>query len=134
MAWRAKSRAEAEAAVRKSIELFEDLLSENRDSAAIRYELAITLLCTETLGFNQLTRAARADELCRSLLEISPTLPRYQALKARSLQNLARLAQKVENWDNADGYLKEAEGIYASLRENFTAVDAYATQHAQEVE
>lgn len=134
VAWRAKSRAEAETAVRNSIDLFEDLLSENRDSAAIRYELATTLLCTETLGFNQLTRAARADELCRSLLEISPTLPRYQALKARSLQNLARLAQKIENWDKADDYLREAEAIYASLRDNFNEVDAYATLYGQVIE
>ena len=134
VAWRAKSRAEAEAAVRMSIELFEELLSENRDSAAIRYELATTLLSTETLGFNQLTRAARAEELCRSLLEISPTLPRYQALKARSLQNLARLAQKIEDWDKANAYLKEAEAIYAALRLSFSEVDAYQTQHGQVVE
>ncbi len=134
VAWRAKTRAESETAVRRSIELFEDLLAENRGSAAIRYELATTLLCTETLGFNQMVRAARADELCRTLLESSPTLPRYQSLKARSLQNLARLQLKIENWDVAEAYLKQVEAIYASLRGNFPEVDVYETQHAQVVE
>ena len=101
IASRVRRRGDAEAAIRQSIEIFEDLLSKNRNADAIRYELARTLSSTEALGFNTMIRTMRANELSTALLKESPTLVRYQALKANTLQTLATHQAQLGNRDAA---------------------------------
>lgn len=134
VAARTRAGAEAEIAMRRAIELWEELLQQNDKSDAIRYELAMTLVSVEAIGFNQMQRALRAHELSQRLLASSPALPRYVALNARSLENLAMLKQKAGNLNAAaDDYL-QASRIYAYLAKSSPDISVYTTRQAQTLE
>jgi tetratricopeptide (TPR) repeat protein len=134
VASKAKMRAESESAVKQSIEQFEQLLSENKDSEAIRYELAMTLSSTEAFSFNQIVRAGRANELSAELLAGSPDLPRYQALRAHTLETLAAHQQRVNRLDPAEQNLLEALKIYNTLTRDSPELSLYQTRRSQTLE
>ncbi len=134
VASRANRRSESEDAVRRSIELFEQLLSDNKDSEAIRYELALTLASTEAFSFDQMLRALRANELSSALLAKSPTVPRYQALKAHALETLASHQRRVGKLDAAERNLGETMRIYNSLLADSPELSLYETQRSQALE
>jgi serine/threonine protein kinase len=127
VASRAKRSDAAEAAVRASIDRFESLLKEDPNSEALQYELAITLLSSEAVGFNQEFRAIRANELSDQLLANSPTLPRYKALKAQSLENLAAQESQTNQLDRAANDLFAAVRIYTSLLSVSPELSLYET-------
>lgn len=134
VASKARMHRESESAVRRSIELFEQLLADHEDSAAIRYELAMTLSSTEAFGFNQLVRANRANELSTALLRTSPELPRYQALRAHTLETLAAHQRRVGRYDPAEQNLFEALRIYNSLTLASPELTLYETRRSQILE
>ncbi len=134
VASRAKRKSDAEEAVKESIDRFEKLLSENKTSDAVRYELAMTLISTEAPGFDQRQRAARADELSNQLLANSPALPRYMALKAQSLENLALLQSRAGESDLAVRNLIESIQIYSSLIAESPELSLYETRRSQALE
>lgn len=134
VASKAKMRAESESAVRQSIELFEQLLSDNKDSEAIRYELAMTLSSTEAFGVNQIVRANRAGELSAALLASSPDLPRYQALRAHALETLATHQQRIGRLDPAEQNLFDALQIYDTLTLASPQLSLYETRRSQTLE
>ncbi len=134
VASRAKRKGESESAVRQSIELFEKLLQENQDSDAIQYELAMTLTSTEAFTFNQIVRATRANELASTLLSTAPDLPRYQSLKAHTLETLASHQQRVNRFEAAEENLFEALRIYNSLANDSPELRLYETRRAQTLE
>ena len=120
--------------MRRSIELFEELLSENKDSEAIRYELALTLSSTEAFGINQMLRAVRANDLSTALLANSPTIPRYQALKAHTLETLASHQQRIGRLDAAETSLVEVLRIYDSLIKDSPELSLYETRRSRVLE
>jgi tetratricopeptide (TPR) repeat protein len=134
VASRAKRRGESESALRQSIELFEKLLSENIDSEAIRYELALTLSSTEAFSVNQIVRANRANELSAALLANSPDLPRYQALQAHTSETLASHQQRAGRLDPAEKNLFHALRIYNALTVESPELRLYETQRSQTLE
>lgn len=134
IASKARIRIESESAVRESIELFEQLLSDHQDSPAIRYELAMTLSSTEAFGFNQLIRANRANELSAALLKESPDLPRYQALRAHTLEALAAHQRRVGRYDPAERNLLDALRIYDNLTQASPELALYETRRSQALE
>ena len=80
----------ADAAMRRSIELFEILSKAHPDSAAFKYELADTLSRT---GDQQ--RCIRALSICEEISKENPQVPEYRALKATTLIKLAMLAGRT---------------------------------------
>ena len=126
-----RRKREAETAIRKSIELFENLLRDNRDSDAIRYELAVTLSSTAAFGTNMTVRAMRAAELSKTLLADTPDQPRYQALRAHTLTSLARFQQRAGNSNRAADSLDEAIRIYDSLASKAPEMSLYVARRAQ---
>lgn len=134
VASRANQPATSEQAIRRSIDLFEQLLKENPESEAIRYELAMTLSSTEAFSFNQMMRAVRADELSTALLAGAPDLPRYKALKAHTLQTLASHRQKVGRLGQVERHLTEAIHLYDSLIDDDADLNIYETQRARAYE
>jgi serine/threonine protein kinase len=134
VASRAKQKAESEAAVRQSIGLFEKLLAENQDSQAIRYELAMTLTSSEAFSFDQMIRAIRGNELSAALLASSPDLPRYQALRAHTLQTLALQQQRIGRLDPAEQNLLDALRIYGDLTAESPELSLYQTRRSSVLE
>jgi serine/threonine protein kinase/tetratricopeptide (TPR) repeat protein len=134
VASRAKRRSVAEESVQRSLELFDQLYSENKESDAIRYEFAMTLASTEALGFNQMLRAIQANELSTALLEQSPDLPRYRALKAHTLATLAAHQQSVGKLEQAEDNLMETLQIYSSLIAESPELRLYETRRSQTLE
>ncbi|MFK8111153.1 MAG: protein kinase [Rubripirellula sp.] len=134
VAARSNRNREAEGAVRESIDLFEELLAANPESNALRYELSMTLLSTEAFGFNQRLRAVRADELSNQLLKSSPDLPRYRALKALSLEQLASHKSHRGELQLAEKHLLEAARVYTALIATSPELSLYETQRAQVLE
>lgn len=128
---RSRARKDADAALRESIEMFESLLKENRRSDAIRYELAMTLVSVETFGSNQMYRAVRTHDLCRQLLDESPTQPRYLDLQARALENLALLKHRAQGLSGALEDLEGAEQIYTALIADYPQITSYKTRRSQ---
>lgn len=134
VAVRGRSKGSAESAMRRSIEMLEELLAENESSDAVRYELAMTLVSIEAFGFNQMVRATRAHELSRRLLRNSPTLPRYIALSASSFENLAGLRVRAGHYAAAERDLLEAVGSYTTLLDTSPELLVYQTRRAQALE
>lgn len=134
VASRAKRPEAVETAVRESIDQFEGLLKQDPNSEALQYELATTLLSSEAVGFNQKFRATRANELSDQLLANSPTLPRYKALKAQSLENLAALKSQTNQLDEAANDLFDAVKIYTSLLSVSPELSLYETRRSQALE
>ena len=134
VASRAKRKSESEQSVKKSIELFNQLLVENRQSEAIRYELALTLSSAEAFGFNQMMRAIRATELSSELLTSSPDLPRYQALRAHTLETLAASQQRTGRLEPAERHLHDALRIYNDLTAQSPSISLYETRRSQTLE
>ena len=130
----ARRRRDSEIAIRESIDLFEQLLQNQPDSAAIRYELAVTLSSSEAFGMPTMVRARRAAELSRMLLADTPDMPRYQALRAHTLTNLARFQQRTGKSDLATRSLDEAIQIYESLADQAPDVSLYVARRAQVLE
>jgi tetratricopeptide (TPR) repeat protein len=130
VASRMRQVREAETAVRRSIEIFESLLAANRDSNAIRYELAKTLSTTEALGINSLLRTVRANELSSALLEQSPTLDRYKALKAHTLEALASHQMRERLAELAEKNCQEAAALYQDLIASSPELIVYRTKQA----
>ncbi len=127
---RDRQRPEAEAAIEKAVTSLEELLRDNPGSQAVRYELASTLVSAKILGFNQMYRAVRAHELTVALLAQNPDLPRYQALRARSLENLALLEQRTGKASTAKRYLEDAARIYGVLHDRSPEISIYALRLA----
>jgi tetratricopeptide (TPR) repeat protein len=134
VATRAGRPDDAEQAIRQSIDHFERLLSENEHSDPIRYELAMTLSSSEAVGFSRMLRILRADSLSRSLLEQSPTLPRYQSLRAHVLKTLAIQRARTGNRAAAERVFTEALAMYDELVKNSPNSLAYRTARAQALE
>lgn len=134
VASRAKRKGESETMLRESIEMFEQLLSENRDSEAIRYELAMTFSSSPALGFHQIRRSIRANELATTLLSKSPDLPRYQALRAHTLQTLATQQMRLGRLDSAETSLVQAVRVYDALVSGSPERSLYETQRSQTLE
>jgi len=95
------SRARSDRPISSSIKIFEDLLSELPNSDSFKFELAKSLSASETVGFFQLLRTTRANDLVDSLLEKSPELPRYLALKADVIEQLANHHLRAGRTDRA---------------------------------
>ncbi|MEM8910772.1 MAG: protein kinase [Planctomycetota bacterium] len=134
IASRAGRKADAESSVRESINQLEDLLADNPSSAAIQYELAVTLLSSEAFGFHQRIRIDRADELINQLLETSPTLPRYGSIKAQSLTSLALLERRSGRLDKAASHLLEATRLYNALAMAAPELELYESRRLQTLE
>jgi tetratricopeptide (TPR) repeat protein len=134
VASRANRKGESEAALRASIEMFEKLLSENIDSEAIRYELAMTFSSSEALGFHQMLRSMRANELSTTLLSESPKQPRYQALRAHTLQTLAANQLRAGRLEAAETNLTQALRVYDALVSDSPELSLYETRRSQTLE
>ncbi len=131
---RANQRIDSELSIRRSIDLFEQLLRDNPDSEGIRYELAMTLSSSEAFGPNQIRRANRARELSSVLLQRDPDQQRYQALLARSLESVARHQQRTGAIREAESNLKDAIELYDKLLETSPELRVYATLQAATLE
>lgn len=124
--YRQRQRTAADEAIEKSIIAWEELLNASPESQAIRYGLASTLVVANTLGLHQLRRAVRAHEITMDLLRDSPDLPRYQALRGRSLENLAAIQSRAGNDLQADRFLRDATAAYKELHEKSPEISSYA--------
>ncbi len=122
--------SEANEAIAKSIQTWETLLDDMPDSEALRYGLASTLLTANTLGPGQIVRAVRAHELTMSLHRDKPDLPRYQALRARSLENLATIEFRSGKTTLARRHSEEAIRAYKQLHEASPEVSNYVIRLA----
>lgn len=131
---RSKQKIDANEAAREAIDRFERLLARDKDSEVLRYELATTLLSIESFGFNKMTRAIRADQLTNQLLSKSPTQPRYQALNARSHENIATLEARAGDLQQAEKNFIEAARIYSELIKNSPELSHYETKRSQALE
>ena len=129
-----RDRRESLRAIAQSIELFEKLTKQHDDSAAIRYELAVTLSSTEAFGINSFRRAAQAEALSRQLLAKSPDEPRFLALRAHTLTMLARYRSRNNQADNAAKNLDQAIEIYQSLAAKSPELSLYVTRGSQAME
>jgi tetratricopeptide (TPR) repeat protein len=134
VASRLRQAADSEEAVRRSLELFEELLSKNNDSDAIRYEFAMTLTSTEAFSSDQMRRAVHANELSTALLMKSPYLPRYKALKAHTSATLAAHQQRVGQLDEAVDNLLQTLRIYSSLIADSPELKLYETRRLKTLE
>lgn len=123
---RQRQRTDADEAIEKSVAVWEDLLKASPDSQAIRYGLASTLVVANTLGLHQLRRAVRAHEITMDLLRDSPGLPRYQALRGRSLENLAAIQARAGNEPQAARSLRDATAAYKELHAKSPEISSYA--------
>ncbi|MEM6690784.1 MAG: protein kinase [Planctomycetota bacterium] len=127
-------KVEAEGAIRDSINELEDLLKQNPDSQALKYELASTLLSSEAFGYQDRFRVDRAIELIEELLSDSPRLPRYGALKAQSLSRLADLERRSGQLDKAADHLFEAIRVYNALAAASPELELYESLRIQTLE
>lgn len=134
VAARAGRPANSEEAVKRSIDLFESMLAENQDSESIQYELAKTLSSSEALSLNQTFRILRAEKLSESLLERSPDLPRYQALRAHVLESLATRRSRIIGKRDAESILEEALDLYDALIRDAPDYILYRTKKSQTLE
>lgn len=134
VAARAGRSVDAEQAIKNSIDHLESLLSENSRSDSIRYELAKTLSSSEALSLNQMMRILRADSLSETLLRQSPTLPRYQALRAHVLETLAWHRHRMGKTSPAEKDLDAALELYDSLIKNSPDLLLYKTKKSQTLE
>ncbi|MCG8652181.1 MAG: serine/threonine protein kinase [Pirellulales bacterium] len=131
---RAGLRGDSSKAIKKSIDHFESLFAENRDSDAIGYELAKTLSSSEALGISQMLRIMRAEMLSGELLRHSPTLPRYQALRAHVLDTLAQHRHRAGKRELAEQNLQQALRLYDALIEASPELSLYRTKKSQSLE
>ncbi len=134
VAARAGLSSEAERAIKESIDHFESLLADNNGSDSIRYELAKTLSSSEALSLNQMIRILRADSLSEMLLKQSPTLPRYQALRAHVLEVLAVHRHRLGKSASAEKNLRDALKLYDALIEAAPDLLLYKTKKSQTLE
>jgi serine/threonine protein kinase len=134
VAARAGRPTDAERAIKQSINHFEQLLSENQDSDAIRYELAKTLCSNEAVGISHTLRILRANSLSESLLQQSPTLPRYQALRAHVLETLAIHRSRTGRQVAAERNFRDALTLYDDLIENAPDLVHYRIKKSQALE
>ena len=134
VAARANVPGESARAIRESIELFDAILADNRDSDSIRYELAKTLSSSEASGLNQMRRILRADSLSNSLLEQDPSLPRYQALRAHVLETLSLYQHRAGKAELAEDHLNDAISLYDALIEASPDLILYKTKKSQALE
>ena len=130
----ARQKQESESAIRRSIALFEELLSNNKNSEAIKYELAVTLSSTEAVGINPVLRTIRAAELSEELLQDAPNQPRFLALRAHTLTALAKFQRRNRNFDKANDSFDEAAGIYDSLIDRSPELSQYVARRSQVLE
>jgi len=112
-----KDMPRADAALRRSIELFEALCRTHADSAAFKYELADTLSRT---GDQQ--RCMRALSICDEISKQNPQVPEYRALKATTLIKLAMIAGRTVK---SEELLIEAIAIQRELSNRYTDVGVY---------
>lgn len=129
-----RRKQDSESAVRRSIDLFDELLNANPTLDAIRYELALTLSSSEALSFNQILRANRAYELSNELLRRSPDQPRYRALRAHTLEALAAQQHRTGRLELAERNLSEASRIYDSLIAESPELVVYQRRRSQTLE
>ena len=134
VASRLRLHTDAEVAVKKSIEIFDELLTENPNLDAIRYELALTLSSTEAFNWNQTMRAHRANELSSDLLQESPDLPRYKALRAHTLEAMAAQQFRNKRFEIAERNLREALQIYNDLIVDTPELVVYERRRSQALE
>jgi tetratricopeptide (TPR) repeat protein len=137
VASRAGILGEASRSINQSVDHLESLLSQDRQSAPIRYELAKTLASSgEAFAPNQLRlfRLRRADTLSADLLKQSPALPRYQALRAHVLELLAQNLHRRGERDDARQKLGEALSLYDSLIERSPEWVLYRIKKSQALE
>ncbi|MCA9126806.1 MAG: serine/threonine protein kinase [Planctomycetales bacterium] len=130
---RNRRRSEAEEAFKQSIAILENLLQDNRRSDSIRYELAMTLVSSEAAGLSRAFRANRAYDLSNQLLAASPTVPRYRALKALALEDLA-YSSRMSRTEQTMDLLDEAVAIYEQLMLESPELIFYETRRAQLLE
>ena len=112
-----KDMPRADAAMRRSIELFEALCITHPDSAAFKYELADTLSRT---GDQQ--RCMRALAICEEISKENPQVPEYRALKATTLIKLAMIAGRTAKGEEL---LIEAIAIQRELSTRYADVGVY---------
>jgi len=112
-----KEMPRADAAMRRSIELFEILCKAHPDSAAFKYELADTLSKT---GDQQ--RCTRAFKICEEISKENPQVPEYRALKATTLIKLAMIAGRTVKGEEL---LIEAIAIQRELSNRYADVGVY---------
>ncbi len=112
-----KDMPRADAANRRSIELFESLCKTHPDSAAFKYELADTLSKT---GDQQ--RCLRALAICEEISKENPQIPEYRALKATILIKLGMMAGRT---GKSEEFLNEAIVIQRELANRYADVGAY---------
>ncbi len=134
VAGRANQPRNSEFAMRRSIELFEQLLQENPRSDDARYELAMTLSSAEAFGWNPLRRARRANELSMLLMQHDPNQTRYRALRARSLERLAQHQKQNQSLHDAEQNLSEAIDHYEKLRTLVPELRVYRNYQAAALE
>lgn len=125
--FRSGERRDSEAAIGDSIATLEKLVQDHPESDGLRYELALTLVSLETVGFNQMFRAIRAMDLSEQLLAKEPRLPRYIALKALTLENRAILEKRARRNDLSARHFSQAAKMYAELVEERSEVNVYQT-------
>ncbi|HBE67252.1 MAG TPA: hypothetical protein DDW52_03795 [Planctomycetaceae bacterium] len=124
--FRQRRRVDADRALRQSVAKWEEILTAEPDNEAAQFGLASTLASANILGFNQLYRANRAYDLTMQLVRENPTQPRYRALRARSLENLAKAELRAGKNGPAGRHAGEAVKLYRQLADQTPEVAIYA--------
>jgi serine/threonine protein kinase len=97
-----------------------------------RYELSEVLLLSFYVWNGGMTRSAEADknltraaDLAKGLASTYPTVPQYQALRARTLQRLGAALQVPGQTKDPEPYLREAITLDRTLVTQFPSVPVY---------
>src|SRR5262249_52887254 len=97
-----------------------------------RYELSEVLLLSFYVWKGGMTRSPEADknltraaDLAKSLATAYPTVPQYQALRARALQRLGAALQAPGQTKDPEPYLREAVALDRALVAQFPSVPVY---------
>ncbi len=131
---RMRQRDSAQEDISESIQIWEGLHRDQPKSDAIRYELASTLVRARNFGMHPITQAFRAHELTAELLRTAPDLPRYQSLRANSLQSLALAELRSGKVPAARRHLDEALETYTKLHQDSPEISAYALKRSAVLE
>jgi tetratricopeptide (TPR) repeat protein len=129
-----RQRDSAQEDISESIQIWEGLHRDQPKSDAIRYELASTLVRARNFGMHPITQAFRAHELTAELLRTAPDLPRYQSLRANSLQSLALAELRSGKVPAARRHLDEALETYTKLHQDSPEISAYALKRSAVLE
>lgn len=124
----------AEEALTSSIEILKQLLMTKEGSDAIRYELALSFVANTGQPNLQPERANAAADLCQQLLTTAPDLPRYQLLRARTLEVSGDLKAADDDFRNAETDYWQAVRIYVSLTKQTPELRQYHVRRAQALE